>query len=145
MRAGIPALQEATNQGFTVPGEYGLVVQDSYGRRLQPETVLLNELIPVLTGVYPGVAASGEQVRVLGRNLTFAGSGSLDRVEILFGRRGENPKEIGVDEFEVAIPTDTSAGGTPVRFVGADGAFMQELQFEVVASGPEDLCCSLSA
>lgn len=136
MRAGIPALQEATNQGFTVPGEYGLVVQDSYGRRLQPETVHLNELIPVLTGVYPGVAASGEQVRVLGRNLTFAGSGGLDRVEILFGRRGENPKEIGVDEFEVAIPTDISAGGTPVRFVGADGAFTQELQFEVVASGP---------
>jgi hypothetical protein len=103
---------------------------------LQPETVHLNELIPVLTGVYPGVAASGEQVRVLGRKLTFAGSGGLDRVEILFGRRGENPKEIGVDEFEVAIPTDTSAGDTPARFVGTDGAFTQELQFEVVASGP---------
>jgi hypothetical protein len=57
-------------------------------------------------------------------------------VEILFGRRGENPKEIGVDEFEVAIPTDISAGSTPVKFVRADGAFTQELQFEVVASGP---------
>jgi hypothetical protein len=136
VRAEIPALQEVRNQGFIVAGEYGLVVQDSYGRRLQPETVHLNELIPVLTGVYPGVAASGEQVRVLGRNLTFAGSGGLDRVEILFGRRGENPKEIGVDEFEVAISTDISAGSTPVKFVRADGAFTQELQFEVVASGP---------
>ena len=136
MRAEIPALQEARTQCFIVPGEYGLVVQDSYGRRLQPETVHLNELIPVLTGVYPGVAASGEWVWVLGRYLTFAGSGGLDRVEILFGRRGENPKEIGIDEFEVAISTDISAGSTPVKFVRADGAFTQELQFEVVASGP---------
>jgi hypothetical protein len=136
VRAEIPALQEARNQGFTVPGEYGLVVQDSYGRRLQPETVHLHELVPVLTGVYPGVAASRERVRVLGRNLTFAGSGGPDRVEILFGKRGDNPKEIGVDEFEVAIPADISAGSTPVKFVRVNGAFTQELQFEVVAGGP---------
>ena len=57
-------------------------------------------------------------------------------MEILFGRRGENPKEIGVDEFEVAIPADISAGSAPVKFVRPDETFTQELQFEVVVSGP---------
>ncbi len=137
VRVEIPPVQEARQQGFTVPGEYGLMVQDRHGRRSQAETVHLDELVPVLTGVYPGVAAPGEQVRLLGRNLTLEGGGGPGRVEILFGRRrGEDPQEIGVDEFEVTVPADIDTGSAPVKYVRADGAFTQELPFEVVSGGP---------
>lgn len=135
VRVLIPPLREARERGFSVPGDHDLILVDAHGRESEPRTLHLDENLPVITGVYPSTGTVGQRVRVFGKNLAPADAETLGTPEVLFGNlTGTNPRQPrGTDEVEVGVPEGIAPGPQKVRFVRADGAVAEELDFQVLS------------